>query len=70
MARTDFTSPRLCVDDGLAAGGVVRLGAEAAHYLVNVLRLERGARVLCFNGRDGNFWRRSTSRAASSRRSR
>ncbi len=55
MARTDFTTPRLCVDDGLAEGLVVRLGAEAAQYLVNVLRLESGARVLCFNGRDGEY---------------
>ena len=33
-------------------GGVV---ADEANYLVNVLRLARGARVLVFNGRDGEF---------------
>jgi len=55
MARTDFTTPRLCVDDALGAGGRVALSPEAAHYLVNVLRLPQGARVLFFNGRDGEW---------------
>ena len=55
MARTDFTTPRLCVDDPLAAGARAPLTPEAAHYLVNVLRLTQGARVLCFNGRDGEW---------------
>ena len=55
MARTDFTTPRLCIADDLAEGRAVALTPEAANYLVNVLRLEAGARVLCFNGRDGEF---------------
>ena len=55
MARTDFTTPRLCVDDDLALDRPVPLGAAAANYLVNVLRLKPGARVLLFNGRDGEF---------------
>src|SRR5579863_1191430 len=55
MARTDFTTPRLCLDDDLAAGGTTALAPEAANYLVNVLRLKAGARVLVFNGRDGEF---------------
>ena len=55
MARTDFTTPRLCVDDDLALDRPVPLGPEAANYLVNVLRLKPGARVLVFNGRDGEF---------------
>jgi 16S rRNA (uracil1498-N3)-methyltransferase len=55
MARTDFSTPRLCVDDDLALDRPVPLGAEAANYLVNVLRLKAGARVLLFNGRDGEF---------------
>jgi 16S rRNA (uracil1498-N3)-methyltransferase len=55
MARTDFTTPRLCLDDDLAPGLTVALKLEAANYLVNVLRLKRGARVLVFNGRDGEF---------------
>ncbi len=55
MARSDFTTPRLCVDDDIAEGGAIALSHEAANYLVNVLRLETGARILCFNGRDGEF---------------
>jgi 16S rRNA (uracil1498-N3)-methyltransferase len=55
MARTDFRTPRLYVDQPLAEGDEVRLGAEQTNYLVNVLRLGAGARVLLFNGRDGEF---------------
>ena len=55
MARTDFTTPRLCLDDALSCGATVALSGEAANYLVNVLRLKAGARVLAFNGRDGEF---------------
>jgi 16S rRNA (uracil1498-N3)-methyltransferase len=55
MARTDFTTPRLCVADDLAGGARVALQPEAAHYLVNVLRLADGARALAFNGRDGEW---------------
>jgi len=55
MARTDFTTPRLCVDDDLALDRPVPLAPEAANYLQNVLRLKPGARVLLFNGRDGEF---------------
>jgi 16S rRNA (uracil1498-N3)-methyltransferase len=55
MARTDFTTPRLCVGDALSAGVRAPLAQESAHYLVNVLRLSDGARVLCFNGRDGEW---------------
>ncbi len=55
MARTDFTTPRLCVPDDLATGATIALAPEAVNYLVNVLRLGAGARVLLFNGRDGEF---------------
>ena len=55
MARTDFTTPRLCLDDDLAPGRTVALSPEAANYLVNVLRMKPQARVLVFNGRDGEF---------------
>ncbi|MDE3176299.1 MAG: 16S rRNA (uracil(1498)-N(3))-methyltransferase [Pseudomonadota bacterium] len=55
MARTDYTTPRLCLDDDLRLGATVALTPEAANYLVNVLRLKAGARVLAFNGRDGEF---------------
>jgi 16S rRNA (uracil1498-N3)-methyltransferase len=55
MARTDFTTPRLCLADDLEPGRSLTLGPEPANYLVNVLRLGAGARVLVFNGRDGEF---------------
>jgi 16S rRNA (uracil1498-N3)-methyltransferase len=55
MARTDFTTPRLCLDDDLALGATIALSPEASNYLVNVLRLSSGAGVLVFNGRDGEF---------------
>ncbi len=55
MARSDFSTPRLCVDDDLAIDSSVPLQPAAANYLVNVLRLKPGARVLVFNGRDGEF---------------
>ena len=55
MARTDFSSPRLYVEPSLAEGGRIALWPEQANYLLNVLRLREGARVLVFNGRDGEF---------------
>ena len=55
MARTDFSSPRLYVAAPLVEGAVVALSAQQGNYLVNVLRLREGARVLVFNGRDGEF---------------
>jgi 16S rRNA (uracil1498-N3)-methyltransferase len=55
MARTDFTTARLCLADDLAEGVRLALAPEQANYLVNVLRLGAGARVLVFNGRDGEF---------------
>ena len=55
MARSDFSSPRLYVPDPLAFGDRVALTPEQGNYLLNVLRLREGARVLVFNGRDGEF---------------
>jgi 16S rRNA (uracil1498-N3)-methyltransferase len=45
---------RLYVDAALdAIGGTAELSPEQAHYLRNVLRLEIGATLALFNGRDG-----------------
>jgi len=55
MARTDFTTPRLYLAGDLHQGATAALSPEQANYLVNVLRLGPGARVLTFNGRDGEF---------------
>lgn len=47
---------RLYVDQALAPGQPVAVGADAANYLFNVMRLAVGGQVLLFNGRDGE-WR-------------
>jgi len=53
---------RLFVDQPLGAGQAVALGAEAANYLFNVMRLAKGAAVALFNGRDGE-WRAEVAEA-------
>ncbi|MBY9067357.1 16S rRNA (uracil(1498)-N(3))-methyltransferase [Hyphomonas sp. WL0036] len=49
------TIPRLYVDAPLAEGGVLALDDEQSNYLLRVLRLEDGAAVRLFNGRDGEW---------------
>jgi 16S rRNA (uracil1498-N3)-methyltransferase len=66
MARTDFRTPRLYVEAPLAEGAEVKLDPQQTNYLVNVLRLGAGARVLLFNGRDGEF---ASALVANSRKS-
>lgn len=56
MARADATVQRLHVAADLAAGSMLELETKQAHYIRNVLRLEAGAPLLVFNGRDGE-WR-------------
>ena len=46
---------RLYVDAAMAAGGDVALDKDQSHYLINVLRMGEGERVLVFNGRDGEW---------------
>ena len=51
---------RLHLDHPLAPAGdappaAIALDSGQAHYLVNVLRLKSGSRLLAFNGRDGEF---------------
>lgn len=55
MARSDFRTPRIFVADDLTSGQTLRLAPEHQNYLGNVLRLGAGARVLVFNGRDGEW---------------
>jgi len=61
MSRYDFRTPRLYVDAPLRPGASIALDAPQANYLGNVLRLEAGAAVLVFNGRDGE-WRGELAR--------
>jgi len=56
MARYDFRSPRLYVNQPLAPRATIALDRGQSNYLVNVLRLKGGAEVLVFNGQDGE-WR-------------
>jgi 16S rRNA (uracil1498-N3)-methyltransferase len=55
MARYDFTSPRLFLEEPLAVGETLPLDKARQNYLGNVLRMRPGGRVLVFNGRDGEF---------------
>jgi 16S rRNA (uracil1498-N3)-methyltransferase len=65
MTRLDFTSHRLFVDAPLNAGARIELDREQGNYLLNVLRLADGARLLIFNGRDGE-WRAALQAAKKS----
>jgi 16S rRNA (uracil1498-N3)-methyltransferase len=56
MAIRDLTSERLFVDSDLGSSGRVDLSPPQAHYLTAVLRLKPGARLLVFNGRDGEWF--------------
>ncbi|WP_047032618.1 16S rRNA (uracil(1498)-N(3))-methyltransferase [Hoeflea sp. IMCC20628] len=53
--RANYKLQRLYLESPLAPGESVPLGKEQAHYLLTVLRLDDGARVLVFNGRDGEY---------------
>ena len=53
MSREHKSLPRLYVKAPLGAGGDLALGEDHANYLVNVLRMEPGARFIVFNGADG-----------------
>ncbi|MBP0615473.1 16S rRNA (uracil(1498)-N(3))-methyltransferase [Jiella mangrovi] len=55
MPDYDFKSPRLFVEADLAANGRIPLDPAQANYLGNVMRLDAGASVLAFNGRDGEW---------------
>src|SRR2546421_12946892 len=46
---------RLFVEVPLAAGASVALPEAQAHYLTHVMRAGAGARVLAFNGADGEW---------------
>ncbi|MEG9862163.1 MAG: 16S rRNA (uracil(1498)-N(3))-methyltransferase [Parvularculales bacterium] len=50
-----MTVLRLFVEGGLAAGQPVALDGGQAHYLLNVMRRQRGDEVVVFNGRDGEW---------------
>ncbi len=47
--------PRLFVSEALAEGAQLVLAGEAAHHLLNVLRIRPGAPLILFNGGGGEF---------------
>ncbi len=53
--RANFRLQRLFVDTPLSAETRHEISSEQFNYLANVLRLEAGAHVLVFNGRDGEW---------------
>lgn len=55
MARYDFRLQRLFVRAHLREGGDVEPTREQANYLLNVLRMGDGDRLLLFNGTDGEW---------------
>lgn len=55
MARYEFATHRLYVPAPLIPDAVVPLEPGAMNYLLNVLRMEEGARLLVFNGQDGEW---------------
>ncbi|HUN11873.1 MAG TPA: 16S rRNA (uracil(1498)-N(3))-methyltransferase [Rhabdaerophilum sp.] len=56
MARYEFATHRLLVAGNYGPDMVLPLEAGQINYLLNVLRMEEGAKLLAFNGRDGE-WR-------------
>jgi len=55
MPRIDFRTPRVFLDQPLKAKVALNLDRNQVNYLINVLRLGAGDRVLVFNGRDGEW---------------
>lgn len=53
--RANFRMQRLFVDGDLKAGQSVPATDDQFNYLANVLRMEDGAQLLAFNGRDGEW---------------
>lgn len=53
--RANYKMQRLFIDAPLKMGEIIALSREQAHYLTRVLRMEKGALLLVFNGRDGEW---------------
>ncbi len=55
MSRYDFAARRLYVNPPLAQAAQIALDQPQINYVRNVLRLSEGAKILVFNGRDGEW---------------
>ena len=53
--RANFRMQRLYVEAPIVAGQAIPTDPQQYNYLQNVLRMEEGAEVLIFNGRDGEW---------------
>ena len=53
--RANFRIQRLYVEAALGPGLQCEANSDQFHYLSNVLRMEEGAPILLFNGRDGEW---------------
>jgi 16S rRNA (uracil1498-N3)-methyltransferase len=53
--RVNFRMQRLFIDAPLGPDERVAVSGEQFNYLANVLRMEEGAEILAFNGRDGEW---------------
>jgi len=53
--RANFRMQRLFINAPLSKGAAVEVNTEQFNYLANVLRMEEGAEILLFNGRDGEW---------------
>jgi 16S rRNA (uracil1498-N3)-methyltransferase len=56
MPFDPFSAPRLFIHQAFEEGAALSLEVHQSHYLLHVMRLEKGDPVLVFNGRDGE-WR-------------
>lgn len=54
-AKRPRPSPRLHVNAHLSEGARVRLGQDASHYVLHVMRIAPGGEARLFNGRDGEW---------------
>ena len=55
IQRYDYSTQRLFVSSDLDNQQLVTLDRSQANYLLNVLRMKTGARILLFNGRHGEW---------------
>jgi 16S rRNA (uracil1498-N3)-methyltransferase len=55
MSRYDFSAQRLFVDSPLCHGVDIETTPNQTNYLLNVLRLKLGDKLLLFNGTDGEW---------------
>ena len=53
--RANFRLQRLFIESDIASGKALPVSDGQFNYLANVLRLEEGAEILIFNGRDGEW---------------